>query len=129
VSALVVDTSIWIAFFCGEALPVLEHALEQGLVLLPPIVCAELLSSPLPAAKRTALANMLADLPLHPAPFTHWAGVGALRARLLRAGLSVSTADAHVAQCALECSGTLWTRDGIFARIAKHSGLRLFEGP
>jgi predicted nucleic acid-binding protein len=114
-------------FFRGEALPALEHALEQGLVLLPPIVCAELLSSPLSAAKRTALMNMLADLPLHPTPFMHWADVGALRARLLRAGLSVSTPDAHVAQCALECSATLWTRDGIFARIAKHSGLRSFS--
>jgi predicted nucleic acid-binding protein len=127
VSALVVDTSVWVDFFRGEPLPALEHALEQGLVLLAPAVCAELLSSPLPARKRAALANMLEDLPLHPTPFAHWADVGNLRARLLRAGLSVSTPDAHVAQCALDVSATLWTRDGIFERMAKHTGLQLFS--
>jgi predicted nucleic acid-binding protein len=49
-----------------------------------------------------------------------------LRARLLRAGLSVSTPDAHVAQCAIDCDGMLWSRDEIFDSIAKHTELRLF---
>jgi predicted nucleic acid-binding protein len=126
VSALAVDTSVWIDFLRGEPLPELEHALQSGYVLLPPLVCAELLSSPLPARKRAALASMLQDLPLHPTPFDHWARVGALRAKLLRAGVSVSTPDAHVAQCAIDCRGVLWSRDKLFGSIAKHTELRLF---
>jgi predicted nucleic acid-binding protein len=126
VSVLAVDTSIWIDFFRGEALPDLERSLEQGLVLLPPIVGAELLSSPLPARKRNALVDMLQDLPLAPTPFEHWVSVGMLRAKLLRVGVSVSTPDAHVAQCAIDCDGALWSRDKIFALIAKHAPLRLF---
>jgi predicted nucleic acid-binding protein len=128
VSALVADTSIWVEFFRGRSLPALEQALERGFVVLPPIVGAELLSSPLSARKREQLADMLRELPLHPTPFEHWAEVGALRARLRRAGLSVSTPDAHIAQCALDCSGLLWTRDAIFSKLAKHCDLRLFEG-
>ena len=128
VSAIVVDTSIWIDFLRGEPLPELEHALERGYVLLAPVVCAELLSSPLPARKRAELTSMLQDLPLHSTPFEHWVRVGALRAALLRAGVSVSTPDAHVAQCAIDCRGLLWSRDKIFGSTAKHTELRLFVG-
>ena len=126
-SALAVDTSVWVDFFRGEPLPQLEQALERGFVLLAPLVCAELLSSPLPARKRAKLVDMLCDLPLHPTPFEHWARVGALRAGLLRSGLSVSTPDAHVAQCALDCGGLLWSRDHIFGKMARHCELRLFS--
>lgn len=126
-SALVADTSIWVEFFRGRPLPALEQALDRGFVVLPPIVGAELLSSPL-ARKREQLADMLRELPLHPTPFEHWANVGALRARMRRAGLSVSTPDAHIAQCALDCAGLLWTRDAIFSKVAKHCSLRLFAG-
>ena len=125
-SAIAVDTSVWIDFFRGEPLPQLERALDRSLVLLPPLVCAELLSSPLPARKRSELIGMLRDLPLHPVPFEHWVAVGALRARLLGRGVSVSSPDAHVAQCAIECEGTLWSRDKVFRSVAKHSSLRLF---
>jgi predicted nucleic acid-binding protein len=126
VSALAVDTSVWIDFFRGEPLPDLERALQQGFVLLPPLVCAELLSAPLSSRKRSRLTDMLRDLPLAPTPFDHWTRVGALRARLLQAGLSVSTPDAHIAQCTLDCGGLLWSRDNIFVKVVRHCELRLF---
>jgi len=40
--------------------------------------------------------------------------------------VTVSTPDAHVAQCALDAGALLWSRDGIFQRIAKPAGFRLF---
>jgi predicted nucleic acid-binding protein len=126
VSALVVDTSVWVEFFRGEPLPRLEDALRDGLVVLPPVVAAELLSAPLSKAERHSLSAFLADLPLHATPLSHWEGVGALRARLSKKGLSVSTPDAHVAACALEAGGALWSNDAIFGKIAKATGLRLF---
>ncbi|TMA36584.1 MAG: PIN domain nuclease, partial [Deltaproteobacteria bacterium] len=42
--SVVVDTSVWIDFFAGEPVPALEEALAQGLVVLAPIVAAELIS-------------------------------------------------------------------------------------
>ena len=55
-----------------------------------------------------------------------------LRADLRARGLSVSTPDAHVAQCALDVDGLLLTEDTIFAKIARVAPLRLAgaaEGP
>jgi predicted nucleic acid-binding protein len=125
VSALVVDTSIWIDAFRGRELPDLESALSGGTVLLSPLVAAELLSAPLGNRRRAELLDFLSDLPLAETSFEHWARVGLLRSRLRRVGLSVSTPDAHVAQCAIDVQGSLWSRDRVFERIAKAWPLRL----
>jgi predicted nucleic acid-binding protein len=127
VSVLFVDTSVWVEFFRGAPLPALEDALRDGLVVLAPIVAAELLSAPLSKAERRSLASFLEDLPLHPTPLEHWLAVGALRAQLSKKGLSVSTPDAHVAACAIEAGAALWSTDAIFRRVAKASSLRLFD--
>jgi predicted nucleic acid-binding protein len=117
---------VWVEFFRGVPLPPLEAALHDGLVVLAPVVAAELLSAPLSARERRKLADLLSALPPHPAPLSHWAAVGALRARLAGKGFSVSTPDAHVAMCAVEACAALWSRDGIFHRIAGHAGFRLY---
>jgi predicted nucleic acid-binding protein len=127
VSALFVDTSIWVDFFRGVPLPALEGALQDGLVVLAPIVAAELLSATLSKVERRSLVELLEDLPLHPTPLEHWLAVGALRAQLSRKGLSVSTPDAHIAECAIEAGAVLWSNDAIFRKVAKASSLRLFE--
>jgi predicted nucleic acid-binding protein len=125
VSGVVVDTSAWVEFFAGRSDETLEHALANGAVVLPPIVVAELVSGARRPRERAAIADLAADLPLHETPLEHWVRVGQLRAQLRRAGLSVSTPDAHVAQCALDRDAVLLTRDHIFARIASHVPLRL----
>ena len=127
VNELVVDTSVWVEFFRGMPLPVLETALEQGMVVLAPIVVAELLSAPISPRERTKLADMLADLPLHDTPFDHWRAVGELRARLARRGLTVSTPDAHVAQCAIDRAASVWSRDQVFERIAATGEIRILS--
>jgi predicted nucleic acid-binding protein len=128
VSVLVVDTSVWVDFFRGASLPALEAALDDGLVVLAPIVAAELLSAPISARERAKLADMLRDLPLHATPFDHWLAVGELRARLARAGLTVSTPDAHVAQCAVDCRGVVWSYDRVFTRMSVAGAVRCFAG-
>jgi len=114
-------------FFRGDPLPDLELGLREGLVVLPPLVVAELLSAPLRKRERESLTSLLGDLPLHETPLEHWKRVGELRAGLARKALTVSTPDAHVAQCALDLGARLWSRDAIFSRIAVKSALRLFE--
>jgi predicted nucleic acid-binding protein len=127
VSALLVDTSVWVEFFRGAPLPSLDAALRDGLVLLAPVVAAELLSAPLSRTERRSLVAFMEDLPLHPTPLPHWQAVGALRAQLRTKGLSVSTPDAHVAGCAIEAGALLWSNDAIFRKISRVSKLRLFE--
>jgi predicted nucleic acid-binding protein len=126
VNVLVVDTSAWIAYFKNAEMPMLDVALREGRVYLPPIVLAELLSAPrLKAGERARLEAFLLELPLCVASFEHWKRVGELRAKCAGRGLHLSTPDSHVAQCAIDLDGYLMTSDRIFEKVADHSSLRL----
>ena len=118
-SALVVDTSSWIVWLAGGGSPLVGEALEEGRLHLPVIVAAELLSGRLDASERAELQDMLSDLPAVGTDPEHWFRVGKLRAGLRARGLSVSTPDAHVAQCAIDTGGVLLTEDRVFEKIAK----------
>lgn len=124
-SAVVVDSSIWIEFFRGRELPALEEALLEGRVLVPPIVVAELVSGATSRGDSKKVADLVHDLELVETPRAHWIRVGELRRRLLGRGLSVSTPDAHVAQCALDVRGVLLSSDAVFRRIGRLTELRL----
>lgn len=124
-SALVIDTSSWVSYFAGRGSAAIDEALAEARVYLPPVVAAELASGKLKAKDRAALEDLLADLPLCAADLAHWLRIGKLRAHLAAKGVSVSTPDAHVAQCALDLEAELLTEDLIFKHIAKHSALRL----
>jgi predicted nucleic acid-binding protein len=128
VSGVVADTSAWIDFFAGRPAHALEDALAQGLVVLPPLVVAELISGAHRARDRAAITRLVDDLPLHETPLAHWIRVGELRRRLSERGISVSTPDAHVAQCALDRDAVLLSSDAVFTRIARSAGLRLGSG-
>jgi len=119
VSALVVDTSSWIAWLAGGGSSLVDEALEEGRLHLPVIVAAELLSGRIDASERAELQDMLSDLPAVGTDPEHWFRVGKLRAGLRARGLSVSTPDAHVAQCAIDTGGVLLTEDRVFEKIAK----------
>jgi predicted nucleic acid-binding protein len=119
VSALVVDTSSWIAWLAGGGSSLVDEALEEGRLHLPVIVAAELLSGRLDASERAELQDMLSDLPAVGTDPEHWFRVGKLRAELRAKGLSVSTPDAHVAQCAIDTGGVLLTEDRVFEKIAR----------
>jgi predicted nucleic acid-binding protein len=124
----VVDTSVWIDFFSGFEVPALEEALATGSVVLPPVVVAELISGAQDAKSRDLLRELLLDLEVHPTPVDHWLRVGELRRTLLSKGISISTPDAHVAQCALDRSAGLLGRDKVFRDVARHFPLRLVAG-
>jgi len=124
VSVVVADTSAWIDLFGGRTVPALEEALRDGMVVLPPIVVAELISGARRPRDRQAIVDLVADLPLHETPPEHWVRVGDLRRRLAARGVTVSTPDAHVAQCALDRDAILLSRDAVFARIADVVHLR-----
>ncbi|MSP62179.1 MAG: PIN domain-containing protein [Myxococcales bacterium] len=125
-SALVVDSSSWISYFDGGAGDsLIDDALAEGRVWLPPVVVAELLSGRMSSRQRREIESLLADLPLCALDFPHWVRVGLLRATLLAKGVSISTPDAHVAQCALDLGALLLSEDGIFGHVARLVPLRL----
>ncbi len=124
-SGVVIDTSVWVDYLAGRDTPILGDALEQGSVILPPVVLAELVSGAHRPRERAALVDFLSDLPLCDAARDHWIRVGELRRRCREKGVTVSTPDAHVAQCALDVDALLLTRDAIFSDIARHVELRL----
>lgn len=128
-SAIVIDTSIWVDYFRGEHFPIVDSALQDGLVVLPAIVAAELLSGARRTVEAAELRDFLQLLRHHGLEINHWYRVGALRATLARKGLNISTPDAHVAQCALDLNIPLYARDDIFPRIARHAALTLVESP
>ncbi len=74
------------------------------------------------------MIDLLTDLKLVATPLAHWIAVGDLRAMLARRGLSVSTPDAHVAQCALDIDALLLSHDAVFTRIAAVTALRVARG-
>ena len=116
--SVVVDTSVWIDFFAGVPAAALEEALAASAVVLPPIVVAELVSGARTERERATIRELVDDLPLHETPRQHWVRVGELRRALHSRGVSISTPDAHVAQCALDLDAVLLTRDEVFARAA-----------
>ncbi len=124
-SGVIVDTSVWIDFFAGHAVAALEDALAEGAVIMAPIVAAELISGAHRPRDRAALTDLLLELPLHETPLAHWIRVGELRRRLKEQGISVSTPDAHVAQCAIDRNAVLLSWDVVFKKIAQFSNLRL----
>jgi predicted nucleic acid-binding protein len=128
VSGLVIDTSVWIDFFAGRPVPAVEDGLAQGIVVLPPLVVAELVSGARREKERAAIADLVRDLAVHETPVEHWVRVGELRGALARKGVAVSTPDAHVALCALDRDAVLVTRGEVFRRIAKEAPLRLVAG-
>ena len=127
-NVLIVDTSSWISYFKGKSNPDLDLALKESRVFLSPLVTAELLSGRLKPSERLSLVNFLKELPLCDSFLEHWIKVGELRSRLLLKGLTVSTPDAHVAQCCLDLEGYLLTEDSIFKSISKIISLKLLSG-
>jgi tRNA(fMet)-specific endonuclease VapC len=125
VSVLVVDTSSWVSYLAGRGGEGIEEALEEGRVYLPPVVAAELVSGRMTPGQRRAVEELLSELPLCTADRDHWFRVGRLRASLAARGLSVSTPDAHVAQCAIDLGGSLLAEDAVFGRMARLAPLRL----
>ncbi len=124
-AGVIVDSSVWIDFLAGGHPELLEEALAHGAVIIPPLVLAELVSGATTPSQRASIGELLQDAPVHDTPVEHWIRVGDLRRTLRRKGVTVSTPDAHVAQCALDHDGVLLTRDAVFTLIAQHTSLRL----
>ena len=119
------DTSTWIAFFQGAAgrdVELLDRALGDRQVLMPPPVLTELFSDPkLPSDVRATLS----ELPLLQIADGFWGRAGELRATVLRGRRKARLGDALIAQACLDNGVPLVTRDWDFRAFADAAGLDL----
>lgn len=119
------DTSTWIAYLQDEAgadVRLLDAALEDRQVLMPPVVLTEVLSDPkLPSE----IADTLAQLPLIEPTDGYWQRAGALRARVLGKRRKARLGDALIAQSCVDRGIRLLTRDRDFRAFADAAGVDL----
>lgn len=119
------DTSTWVAYLEGaegEDVALLDQALRDQLVVLPPVVFTELLSTPdLPAQ----LLDLFAEVPLLEIQVGFWERAAVLRRSVLARRRRARLADALIAQTCLDHGLLLITRDRDFQAFAEAAGLRL----
>ena len=119
------DTSSMVAFLQGEEgedAELIQSALDQQQLALPPVVLTELLSDPaLPRRVRT----LLATLPILDVEPGLWERAGLLRASVLEQKKRARVADALIAQSCLDQATPLVTRDRDFRHFAGAAGLPL----
>jgi predicted nucleic acid-binding protein len=122
------DTSTWIAFLqdaIGEDVDLLDRALEERHVVMPPVVLTELLSDPkLPAS----VAETFSGIPLIEVRSGYWARSGALRSRVLAKRRKARLGDALIAQSCIDAGVGLITRDLDFRAFAETAQLDLVVG-
>ena len=122
------DTSTWIAFLegaSGQDVDLLDRALRERQVLMPPVVLTEILSDPqLPSS----VAKTLADVPMIEIASGFWQRAGALRAKVLAKRRKARLGEALIAQCCVDREVLLLTRDRDFRAFAEAAGLRITAG-
>jgi predicted nucleic acid-binding protein len=112
------DTSTWISFFEGEQgrdIELLANALQGRQVVMAPPVLTELLSDP---EISHSVAETLLQLPLISLKDGFWQRAGRLRAKALARKRKARLGDALIAQCCIDASVALITRDGDFSAFS-----------
>ncbi len=122
---IAVDTSSWIAYLGDADAPdvtLVDRALGDRQVCLPPVVLTELLRDPkLP--KR--VQSLFLSIPLLNLSDAYWQRAGALRARLISKRRKAALAGILIAQSCIDHGVALVTRDSDFRSLAQVSALRL----
>jgi predicted nucleic acid-binding protein len=119
------DTSTWIAFLdggSGDDVALLDAALRDRQLLMPPVVLTELLSDP---GISQEAAEFLRELPLIEITAGFWERAGRLRADVLRRKRKARLGDALIAQSCVDREIPLLTRDRDFRAFATSAGLDL----
>jgi predicted nucleic acid-binding protein len=119
------DTSTWIAYIQGvegRDVDLLDAALQQGELLLPPAVLTEILSA---ASLPERFANLLREVPLLDVQPGFWRRAGLLRATILANRRKAKLGDTLVAQSCIDAKISLITRDADFEPFARYAGLEL----
>jgi hypothetical protein len=120
---ILVDTSVWIDHL-RKGLPLLADALEQGQVLMHPLVLGEVACGHL--KNRAEVLQLLGDLPAAPVAAEPEA-LGYIERHSLM-GRGIGYVDIHLlASVALAGAARIWTRDRRLAVVAAELNLSFAE--
>jgi predicted nucleic acid-binding protein len=117
------DTSSMVAFLQGDGgddVELVQGALDEQQLVLPPIVLSELLSEPSLTPRVRGLLTALPQLQIEPG---YWERAGLLRAAVIKGRRKARVADALIAQSCLDQLTPLVTRDKDFRHFARAAGL------
>jgi predicted nucleic acid-binding protein len=117
------DTSTWIAFLeaeRGRDTELLDKALQDRQVVMVPVVLTELLSDPVLPSD---IAETLAQIPAIDVAQGYWQRAGKLRAKVLSRRRKARLGDALIAQCCIDASVRLVTRDRDFRSFVEWAEL------
>lgn len=103
----------------------LDRALLDRQVLMPPVVFTEVLSDPGLAPE---VAKTFSELPLIEVKAGYWQRAGELRARVLSRRRKARLGDTLIAQSCIDQGVALLTRDRDFLAFAESAGLDLVIG-
>ncbi len=119
------DTSALVDYLKGETgadLELLDTAILNGQLRLPPVVITEILSD---ETSSKTLSELLPDILTLELTDGYWERAGVMRRLLHKKGLKAAVADTLVAQSCIDHDVTLIARDDDFRHFAKHCGLKL----
>jgi len=121
VSDVLVDTSVWIAFFRGDkgTIARVDPLLRDDRAAVSGPIVAEVTSGARTPAAFQQLRTRLGALTALEPPSDHWERVAAARFSLARQGTQAHIVDLLIALTAASAGHTLLTRDRDFTAIAK----------
>lgn len=102
-----------------------RQILLDGALVLPPVVVAELFSSPAMNEKLKSIIHDLPTLELNPG---FWERVGTNRSTIIKAGKKARLADSMIATFCLDHKIPIIARDSDFRHFADHFGLKVLTG-
>jgi predicted nucleic acid-binding protein len=126
-TVIAADTSSVSAYFSGDRgtdVELIDGALSQGTLCLPPVVLTEALSDP---SSRVRLAPIISRWRLLDILPGYWLRASEIRSQLIAKGLRAKIPDTLIAQSCIDHDVPLITRDPDFRHFAKHCGLKLAQ--
>ena len=125
---IAIDTSSIVAYLSGSSgadVEKIEEALDRKILVLPPVVLAELLSDP--SLSKKAIESICALPVLEITDQKYWQRVGIMRSKLIAKKLKSRLADSLIAQICIDYDIPLVTRDKDFAHFKKYFSLKLWS--
>ena len=125
---IAVDTSSLSNFLKGERTAdaeLVKKALTDGVLVFPPLVVAELFSSP---TITDTLKSIIQDVPILELKSGFWERVGTNRATILKAKKKARLADAMIATCCMDHGIPIIARDDDYRHFTDYFGLEVRSG-
>ncbi len=127
---VLIDTSVWIAFFRGQDHELIERIaalLKSGRAVYTGIIALELINGAKGQKELTVLNEAFDAMQHIPVAETTFLLAGKLGYGIARKGHTLSAVDLLIAQTAIENNLSLMTFDEHFVMISKHSSLTIFR--